>query len=125
MSTCTVDEDSIREHFKSSIFWNTLPYIGPAVSSSIAAPLPPDQSDQLSDLKGQFDAATDAWQNLVTQGLSGVIINVSTLTKLLPSYVHDRIEIGTLPNTFQINVLWVQVISIIVVLGVLIIFGRY
>ena len=125
MSTCTVDEDAIRAHFTSTSRWAFLPYIGPAISSRVATPLPEDHNKDLGDATSKFDASVDQWQNQITTEIGDQSINLNTLVTLLPTYVEDRIEMTTLPMSFQTNVLWVQVISIAIILGILIFFGRY
>ncbi len=122
---CPIDEDAIRQHFKSSIAWNFLPYVGPAIAGKASSPLPDDQSDALGKATAQFDASVDEWQKQITDVVSGNTNNIQTLATLLGPYVSSRIDLSTLPLKHQTNIIWVQVVSLAVVLGFLIIFGRY
>jgi hypothetical protein len=122
---CTVDEVAIRNHFKSTSIWNFVPYIGPAIAGKVATPLPDDQGDALGKATSNFDASVDEWQKQITSVVSGNTQNISALSNLLRPYVESRLELKTLPLSHQENIIWVQIVSIAIILGFLIIFGRY
>ena len=125
MSSCTVDEGAIRAHFTSTSRWAFLPYIGPAISSVVATSLPTDHNDDLAHATNMFDASVDQWRTQITNAVGDQSTNLNTLVSLFPTYVDDRIEMKDLPIKYQVNVLWVQVVSIAIILGILIFLGRY
>ncbi len=119
---CPPDEDQIAVHFDSTIGWSAIPYVGPSLLK-YADPLPPDGTDDLNYAQGTLQANIEGWRNKITALSIDNAENLNSLMTLLPNYVDTVATLKELPDQQNIDILYVQVISLAIIMMMIILFG--
>ena len=122
-TNCPPDMAAIKKHFNDNIWWNSIPMIGPIIGEHASAALPPDDNEELSQQTGILNNKIDDWRSKMEDLLGEDTANLDTLTSLIPSYVDATENLKLLPVQYNINVLYIQVISLAIIMMIIIFFG--
>jgi hypothetical protein len=119
---CSPDEAQIQRHFQSSIVWSGIPFVGPSLTK-YATPLPADGQEDLDTAKGTLLANTSDWQAKVTTLTVANTTNLNELLKLIPPYTEAAATLIVLPVSQDVQILYIQVISIMIIMMIIIFYG--
>ena len=119
---CSPDVAQIENHFQSSIIWSGIPFVGPSLTK-FAAPLPADGQDDLNTAQGTLLGKTEEWQAQITSLTIENVDNLNSFLKLIDPYTKATATLISLPNTQDIQILYIQVISIMIIMMIIIFYG--
>jgi hypothetical protein len=122
MSNCPPDVAQIQNHFYSASSWSAIPFVGPSLTK-FADPLPPDGQDDLDSAKADLLNKVQGWQAQITALTVDNTDNLNDLLKLIQPYTEATVTLMTLPDQQNINILFIQVISIMIIMTIIIFFG--
>ena len=120
------DVEAITAHFNSLMAWNALPFLGPMLGPNVpgaAAALPPDGQDDLDTINANINVAVETWQSTITTVVGANTQNINSLVKILPAYIENATNLKLIPDEQNINILFVEFISLAIVMMIIIFFG--
>ena len=123
MSSCSVDIDGIKAHFRANTAWNTIPIIGPLLGQFASPKIPDDDHKDLDVANGKLADEVDNWREDITKLAITNTQNLDTLVNVMPKFVDAEIEIHQLPDTNKLNVLIVHMVALAIIMSIVIFLG--
>jgi len=120
---CSVDKDAIAAHYKANLSWNLLPFVGPILGQVVSPKIPTDYQDELNNQNGKLQAEVDLWRDAIDKLAISNTENLDTLVTTLPNYVNATATLIDLPTAIKTNVIYVQVITLSIIMALVIFLG--
>ena len=121
-NNCPPDVNGITQYINQKMAWSAIPFVGPNLGDKYAKP-PPDGQDDLNDAQAQLEQSTSEWQSDITQLVGEDVLNLNSLLQIFGPYVDAVSTLKELPDKQNINILYIQVASIMIILVIIIFFG--
>ncbi len=119
---CPPDVNAITQWVNQKMTWSAIPFVGPNLADRYASP-PPDGQDDLDQAQAALLEKTSEWQQDITNLVGEDVLNLNSLLKLIQPYTESVSMLNELPDKQNINILYIQVISIMIILFIIIFFG--
>ena len=123
VETCSVDADAIAAHFKANVAWQAIPILGSFLSQVASPKIPDDDQKDLDTANGNLQFEIDQWRNDINTLSVQNAENLYTLVDILPDYVKAIATMAVLPTSIKTNILYVQVITITIIMAIVIFLG--
>ena len=123
MTNCPPNADAIKRHFETNVWWNSVPMLGPIIGQYASPSLPPDDSDNLATQTGILNSKIDAWRTQMEDLLGEDTANLDTFVSIIPKYIDATENLKLLPVQNNVNIIFVQLISLAILMMIIIFFG--
>lgn len=123
VETCSVDPDAIAAHFEANVAWQAVPILGSFLAQVASPKLPDGDQKDLDKANGDLQFEIDQWRNDITALAVQNTENFYTLTDILPDYVKAIATMAVLPTSIKTNILYVQVITLSIIMAIVIFLG--